>query len=185
MAVRRAQQPANSARRASLLPEIDSAISYTFRIANRQETLMPKYWIVVAAAEHVRRGLAGGFVQACHGKAGPLKRMTPGDGIACYSPSESFRGADRLQAFTALGFLSERALYIADMGQGFRPARRDILWSSAQPAPIAPLLEALEFASGRRNWGYQLRFGVLEISMRDFRLIAAAMGASAEVARAA
>ena len=59
---------------------------------------MSKYWIVVAAAEHVRRGRAGAFTQACHGKAAPLKRMKPGDGVVCYSPTASFRGKDRLQA---------------------------------------------------------------------------------------
>ena len=146
---------------------------------------MPKYWIVVAAAEHVRRGLAGGFVQACHGKAAPLKRMTAGDGVVCYSPTATFGGVDRLQAFTALGFLRERAPYIAEMGQGFRPARRDIAWADAEAAPIGPLLEALTFTAGRRNWGYQFRLGVVEISEGDFRLIAAAMATRTEGADAA
>ena len=26
------------------------------------------YWIAVASREHVRRGVAGGFAQVCHGK---------------------------------------------------------------------------------------------------------------------
>lgn len=146
---------------------------------------MRKYWIVVAAAEHVRRGLAGGFVQACHGKAAPLKRMKPGDGIVCYSPTATFRGADRLRAFTALGSVREREPYIAEMGQGFRPARRDIAWTAAGAAPIGPLLDALQLTAGRRNWAYPFRFGVVEISEQDFRLIAAAMATKAEAAAAA
>src|SRR5579872_1627351 len=146
---------------------------------------MRKYWIVVAAAEHVRRGLAGAFVQACHGKATPLKRMKAGDGIVCYSPTEAFRGAGRLQAFTALGFLREREPYIADMGQGFRPARRDVAWMEGEAAPIAPLLETLQLTAGRRNWAYPFRFGVVEIGEPDFRLIAAAMTANAMAAAAA
>lgn len=30
---------------------------------------------------------------------------------------------------------------------------------------------------GNRNWGYQLRLGLFEITERDFRVIAKAMGA--------
>jgi EVE domain-containing protein len=136
-----------------------------------------KYWIVVAAAEHVRRGRAGGFTQACHGKAAPLRRMKPGDGIVCYSPTTSFRGADRLQAFTAIGVVSDGEPYLAEMGDR-RPYRRTVVWANAEATPIATLLEALELTAGRANWGYRFRFGALEISVRDFRAIAAAMSAS-------
>ncbi len=62
-----------------------------------------KHWIAVASAEHVRRGQAGGFMQVCHGKATPLKRIQPGDWVAYYSPTETFKGKDKLQAFTAVG----------------------------------------------------------------------------------
>jgi len=44
------------------------------------------------------------------------------------------------------------------------------------------LLEQLDFAAGKPNWGYQLRFGLFEISEHDFRLIGAAMGAKTVVA---
>ena len=144
---------------------------------------MSKYWIVVAAAEHVRRGVAGGFVQACHGKVGPLRRMAPGDGIVCYSPTATFRGDDRLQAFTAIGHLIAREPYLVAMDDR-RPARRDILWLEAKPAPIAPLLDMLTFTAGRRNWGYLFRFGVVAIEESDFSLIAAAMMADAASAAA-
>jgi hypothetical protein len=40
------------------------------------------------------------------------------------------------------------------------------------------LLDALEFTSGKPNWGYQLRLGLFAIRAEDFRLIAAAMGAA-------
>ena len=47
----------------------------------------------------------------------------------------------------------------------------------AADAPIAPLLDQLEFTRGRTNWGYQMRFGLFEISAHDFGRIAQAMGA--------
>lgn len=37
------------------------------------------FWIAVASAEHVRRGLAQGFMQVSHGKEAPLKRVRPGE----------------------------------------------------------------------------------------------------------
>lgn len=39
-------------------------------------------WIAVASAEHARRGREGGFMQVCHGKAAPLRRMGAGDRVA-------------------------------------------------------------------------------------------------------
>ena len=42
--------------------------------------------------------------------------------------------------------------------------RRDVDWADADDAPIAPLLDQLDFTAGKTNWGYQLRFGLFEIS---------------------
>jgi hypothetical protein len=146
---------------------------------------MNAHWIVVASADHAQRGRAGGFIQACHGKVGPLRRMKPGDGVVIYSPTIVFRGADRLQSFTAIGVLRDRESYFADMGADFCPARRDVFWTDAGVTPIAPLLDDLELTKGRRNWGYLFRFGVVAISEADFRLIAAAMRLEREAAKAA
>ena len=135
---------------------------------------MSKNWIAVASAEHVRLGRSHGFMQVCHGKAAPLRRLQPGDGIVYYSPTQVFRSTDKLQAFTALGHVAEGVPYQADMGGGFRPFRRNALWQSAAETPIRPLLHRLEFTTGK-NWGYQLRFGLFEISAADLAVIAAAM----------
>jgi hypothetical protein len=139
--------------------------------------LMSGNWIAVACAEHVRRGRDGGFMQVCHGKAAPLRRLRPGDRVAYYSPSETIGGKDRLQAFTAIGTVRAGEPYVVDMN-GFRPFRRDVDWLAAAEAPIAPLLERLDLTAGRRNWGYQLRFGLLAVSADDMALIAAAMAAA-------
>jgi hypothetical protein len=135
-------------------------------------------WIGVASAEHVRRGRETGFMQLCHGKSAPLRRLRSGDGIAYYSPTGTFRGKDRLQAFTAIGIVRDGDSYQVEMAEGFCPFRRDVTWLGGEDAPIQPLLDGLEFTAGRRrNWGYQLRFGLFEISEHDFGVIAAAMGA--------
>jgi hypothetical protein len=139
---------------------------------------MTNYWIGVASAEHVRRGRSDGFMQLGHGKAAPLQRVKPGDRIVYYSPTVVFGKKDGLQAFTALGTVKAGEPYVADMGKGFKPCRRDVSWAKAKEAPIQPLLDDLEFTAGRTNWGYKFRFGLFPISAADFRLIAKAMGAA-------
>jgi len=139
---------------------------------------MTKYWIAVASAEHVRRGGAGGFMQVNHGKAAPLRRISPGDGVAYYSPTITFGGKDKLQAFTLIGRVKPGEIYQGEMGD-WVAHRRDVDWATAKDAPIAPLLETLDFTRGQRNWGYKLRFGLFEISAADFEVIAKAMGATA------
>ena len=136
---------------------------------------MRRNWLAVASAEHVRRGRESGFMQVCHGKKAPLKRIQPDDTIVYYSPTVSFGGADKLQAFTAIGIVKNGEAYQVDMGSGFCPYRRNVAWFQATEAPISAYLDELEFTRGRRNWGYQLRFGLLLISDHDAKLIARAM----------
>lgn len=138
---------------------------------------MSRNWLAVASAEHVRMGREAGFMQVCHGKTAPLRKVNPGDRIVYYSPTVEFRGKGKLQAFTAIGVVKAGEPYAFDMGGGFRPFRRDVAWFESHEAPILPLLEVLDFTAGQQNWGYQLRFGLFAISDLDWHLIAAAMGA--------
>ncbi len=138
-----------------------------------------KNWIAVASAEHVRVGRKGGFMQVCHGKEAPLRRISPGDMVAYYSPTEVLGRKDGLQSFTAIGRVQERAPYQATMhGGAFHPFRRDVTWFEACEVPIRPLLERLEFTRGKRNWGYQMRFGLFEVCAGDMRLVGEAMKAT-------
>ena len=136
-----------------------------------------KYWIAVASAEHVRRGRTQGFMQVSHGKEAPLKRVKPGDHVVYYSPTEVLGRKDGLQSFTAIGVVRDGKPYRAEMGR-FKPYRRDVDWAQAEEIPIRGLLGGLDFTAGKANWGYQLRFGLFEISAKDFRLIAEAMRAA-------
>ena len=137
---------------------------------------MPTYWLAVASANHVRRAASGRFMQVNNGKAAPLRRVSPGDGVAYYSPTITLGGKDKLQAFTLIGRVKAGEIYQGEMGD-FVANCRDVDWADGTDASIAPLLERLDFTRGNRNWGYQLRFGLFEISRHDFELIAAAMHA--------
>lgn len=134
-----------------------------------------RYWIGVASKEHVRLGIAGGFCQLCHGKSQPLKRMSNGDWIVYYSPTEIFRESAPCQKFTAIGEVVGDDVYPVEMSPGFVPYRRDIRFLPASDAPIHPLLEKLDFIRNKRRWGYAFRFGYLEISRQDFECIARQM----------
>lgn len=138
---------------------------------------MTQNWIAVASADHVRQGGDQGFMQVCHGKSSPLRRVKPGDRVAYYSPTIEFGGRSKLQAFTAIGVVKAGDIYQFDMGGGFSPFRRDVSWLSAQKLPIHRLLDVLEFSSGNRNWGYQLRFGIFSVSDHDMQVIATDMQA--------
>lgn len=133
-------------------------------------------WLAVASAHHARRGRAGGFMQVCHGKAAPLRRIAAGDGVVYYSPSTVMGGKDGLCAFTAIGRVREGDPYQFEMGGGFCPLRRNVVWAASEETPIATFLGRLDFTAAR-NWGYQLRLGLCPLSEHDFRMIAEAMGA--------
>lgn len=137
---------------------------------------MSTNWVAVASAEHVRIGRSKGFMQVSHGKAAPLRRIHPGDGIVYYSPINALRVKDKLQSFTAIGIVKDGVPYQVDMGGGFCSFRRDVEWRTAEEAPIKPLIGSLQFTAARSNWGFQLRFGLFEISEHDMAMTAVAMG---------
>lgn len=83
-------------------------------------------------------------MQVNHGKAAPLKRIKPGDTIIYYSPTEVYRAADGLQAFTAIGAVKDGEPYQGDMGSGFTPFRRDVGWWPARETSIRSLIDALD-----------------------------------------
>ena len=51
---------------------------------------MTRHWLAVASADHVAIGRRGGFMQVCHAKAAPLRRLQPGDRVVYYSPAERY-----------------------------------------------------------------------------------------------
>ena len=142
-------------------------------------TAPPRCWIAVASAEHALRGrdhTPVGFMQVCHGKAAPLKRLRAGDVVASYAPAQTMGGKDRLQSFVTLGTVQPGVPYAFDMGGGFVPFRRDVRYEPAHATPIEPLLDALDFVEDRRRWGHRFRFGLFDISQHDMAVIAQAMG---------
>jgi hypothetical protein len=140
---------------------------------------MSRNWVAVASADHVRIGRSSGFMQVCHGKAAPLRRVQPGDRVVYYSPSGAFGGRDRLQSFTAIGVVDSGAPYQADMAAASRrsavtspgaaPRRRRS--SRCRPAP---------FHDGAAQLGISTSLRTVRNSGDDMAVIATAMGRGLE-----
>lgn len=134
-----------------------------------------KYWIIVASKDHLQRGVTGGFIQANHGKAAPLKRMQVGDFVILYSPKVEFEKPEKLQCFTAICRITDENIYQQDMGGGFVPFRRNVKFLPSKDVSILPLINNLTFIKDKTHWGAPFRFGTLQIPEEDFRLIAGKM----------
>lgn len=136
---------------------------------------MTQYWIGVACKEHVERGVSGGCIQVCHGKAGPLQRMNAGDWIIYYSPTIRLGEKTPCQSFTAIGEVKERKPYLFAMSEEFTPWRRDVAFVSSQDLPIKMVLDDLSFIKNKKKWGFIFRRGCFEIPEPDFHTISKAM----------
>ncbi|MDB5157802.1 MAG: hypothetical protein JWR50_2509 [Mucilaginibacter sp.] len=134
-----------------------------------------RYWITVVSKDHLANGIAGGFMQANHGKAGPLKRMKAGDWVIFYSPKQTFKGNEVCQSFTAIGQVADDQVYQHKMSDDFIPFRRNVKFYKSTETPIAPLINELDFIPNKTSWGYPFRFGFFEIGEHDFELIKAEM----------
>lgn len=129
----------------------------------------------MASKDHVRSGITGGFTQACHGKASPLKRMQKDDFVICYSGKQTFGGPAKCQEFTAIGQVKDIEIYQFQISEIFCPSRRNIDFLESEDVSILPLINDLEFIQNKKSWGMPFRFGFLEIPENDFKLISSKM----------
>lgn len=134
-----------------------------------------KYWIATISKEHTLRGVAGGFIQVCHGKPAPLKRMNKGDYLIVYSSKIAMEGNEKCQAFTAIGQVIDDNIYEFKMTEKFKPYRRNINFLPCVESSIIPLITYLEFIPNKKAWGYPFRYGFFEINENDFTIITSKM----------
>lgn len=130
-----------------------------------------KYWITVVSKDHILRGVAGGFMQANHGKPGSLKKLHVNDWVIFYSPKTTYTGNEKLQAFTAIGQVTGDIVYQYQMSDDFIPYRRDLHFFPCKEISFIPLIPQLDFIRNKKAWGYHFRFGFFEIGEHDFNLI--------------
>lgn len=134
-----------------------------------------KYWVASISKEHTMRGVTGGFIQVCHGKEAPLKRMKKGDYLLIYSSKITMEGNEKCQAFSAVGKIKDDKVYQFQMTEAFKPFRRNIEFLECAETSIIPLIDDLEFIQNKKSWGYPFRFGFFEINENDFNFITSRM----------
>ena len=120
-----------------------------------------RHWVIVASRDHARRGVAGGFVMANHGKRSPLARMSPGDGVLIYSPTTTYPHGEPLRAVTIVGEVTggetEPSHLITD-GYCLAASLREI-----EPLPLDEIREHLPVS--------RIRFGFFELDAADAEAI--------------
>jgi len=134
-----------------------------------------KYWIGVVSKEHVLKGKADGILQIDHGKEAPLKKMHKGDGLIYYSPTVHIGDKTPYQQFTALGYVDDETIYQVEINKQFHPFRRSIQYQNTHDVSIRPFIQELDCIKNKTNWGYVFRFGLIEITKKDFDMIAKSM----------
>ncbi|UFH57085.1 EVE domain-containing protein [Spirosoma sp. KNUC1025] len=130
-----------------------------------------RYWIAVASKDHVMRGVAGGFMQANHGKKAPLLRIKPNDWVVFYSPKQVLERDEKCQSFTAIGQVRDDDIYQVELADDFAPFRRNVTFFLGKDVSILPLINTLDFIQNKKSWGYPFRVGFFEIGKKDFDLI--------------
>ena len=134
-----------------------------------------RYWMVVVSKDHVQRGVKDGFMQANHGKAASLKRLSAGDWVIFYSPKQTYAGNEPLQALTAIGQVTDDGPYQFKLTEDFIPYRRNVDFYKCTETPIIPLIWKLDFIGNKKSWGYKFRFGFFEMQEHDFEIIRSEM----------
>ena len=134
-----------------------------------------RYWMVVVSKDHVQRGVKDGFMQANHGKAASLKRLSAGDWVIFYSPKQTYAGNEPLQALTAIGQVTDDGPYQFKMTEDFIPYRRNVDFYKCTETPIIPLIWKLDFIGNKKSWGYKFRIGFFEMQEHDFEIIRSEM----------
>ena len=134
-----------------------------------------RHFVGVAAAEHVARGVDGGFCMFAHGSASAAARLNPGDIFACYAPRRKLVGGEPVRAFVAIGEVLDGPMEATVMDGGSGTGRH-ALYATAMPADVYPLLDRFSFVKNRTHWSMYFRGSLFSVDRDDMALIAQAMG---------
>jgi len=101
---------------------------------------MIKHFLICATKDHVIHGVKAGFAQAGHGRKDLMSKPAKGDWIIYYSSRDEFEQGKPLQAFTAIGQVTDTAPYQPGNSSGFRPYRRKVKYNKSEETPIRPMI---------------------------------------------
>jgi EVE domain-containing protein len=136
-----------------------------------------RFWINIVSLDHVRKSVAGGFLQSSRGEKEGLDVVSRGDYVLFYSPRTQFRQGKPLQQFTALGMVQDGEPYRVTSGTS-NSWQYHMEFSDAEPTLLEPLVSDLAFIPDKEKWGLPYNKGLFQIERDDFVRIVQAMGVS-------
>ncbi|ECU9164114.1 TPA: EVE domain-containing protein [Salmonella enterica] len=133
-----------------------------------------KHWIAVISRAHARIAADSGFLQVCHGKAGPLRRTSAGDEVFIYCPRSEMGGGDVLKTVEFHCVFNNDDVYQVEQFPGFTPHRKDVVFNRHARPVVLKEVEGLVFTADS-HWGMLARRGFFEIGPHDAYLLREAM----------
>lgn len=133
-----------------------------------------KHWIAVISRTHARIAAESGFLQVCHGKAGPLRRTRAGDEVFIYCPRSEMGGGDVLKTVEFHCVFNNDDVYQVEQFPGFTPYRKDVVFNHHARPVLLKDVEGLTFTADP-HWGMLARRGFFEIGQHDADLLKTAM----------
>ncbi|EJF98912.1 hypothetical protein MEI_00079 [Bartonella vinsonii subsp. arupensis Pm136co] len=134
-----------------------------------------KHWIAIISRDHARLAAKLGFLQVCHGKAGPLQKTSKGDEVFIYCPRSEMGTGKILQTIEFQCVFKDNNIYQVEQTPNFTPFRKDVLLNKQAKPVVLKEIQGLEFLSNPR-WGMLAKRGFFEITAYDATRIRKAMG---------
>ncbi|MEQ1977499.1 EVE domain-containing protein [Xenorhabdus sp. SGI240] len=133
-----------------------------------------KHWIAVISRAHARLAADSGFLQVCHGKAGPLRKTRAGDEVFIYCPRSEMKSGEILKTVEYQCVFTHDDIYQVEQFPGFKPFRKDVIFDPSFQSVVLKDIDGLEFTANPQ-WGMLARRGFFEISTNDAARIRTAM----------
>ncbi|MEE4484880.1 EVE domain-containing protein [Serratia ficaria] len=129
-----------------------------------------KHWIAVISRAHARIAAESGFLQVCHGKAGPLRKTRAGDEVFIYCPRSEMGGGEVLKTIEYHCIFENDDVYQVEQFPGFTPYRKDVTFNRDFLPTALKAVVGLEFTADS-HWGMLARRGFFEIGSHDASLL--------------
>ncbi|WP_144755530.1 EVE domain-containing protein [Bartonella saheliensis] len=134
-----------------------------------------KHWIAVISREHACLAAKFGFLQVCHGKAGPLQKTSKGDEVFIYCPRCEMGTGQILRTIEFQCIFKDNHIYQVEQMPHFSPFRKDVIFHKQAQSVVLKKIQGLEFLTNH-HWGILARRVFFEIAPYDATLIRKAMG---------
>lgn len=146
---------------------------------------MPRYWILCMSEDNYEIAKQQGLIGMAERQRRAIQQIATGDLLTFYiskktvdSPPndpahkvQRFRGIARV---TGDAFESDELIWHVREGEIF-PHRRPVEFLADGSAEARPLIDKLSFVTNTAYWALPFQKGYVEISLRDFETIQAAM----------